>query len=350
MTELSIASINVRGLGNNSKRREVFNWLRNKRQSIYFLQEAHCTEQNVDLWRSKWGYEALFSCCSGSSAGVAILFNNNFNLDILKTFSDPSGRFIICDIKTTEKLLTIANIYAPNEDNPDFFEKFFDHLYDFRCEEIILGGDFNLVLDVEKDKKGGLPKTYQNALKVINQKCWDLDFIDIWRTLHPNNHRYTWHRRKPEIHCRLDFFLISSSIVCDTNLADILPGYKTDHSMIQLTIVLHHNPRGRGLWRLNTSLLKDEEYVEQIKIVIEQTRKEYELDDTVNPSLLWDVIKMKVREKSVSYAAIKSSRTRSFNKALKSIWIKKYLDGNNCGKWKLFFDSELERLGGSNKP
>ena len=81
--------------------------------------------------------------------------------------------------------------------------------------------------------------------------------------------------------------------------------------MIQLTIVLHHNPRGRGLWRLNTSLLKDEEYVEQIKIVIEQTRKEYELDDTVSPSLLWDVIKMKVREKSVSYAAIKSSRIRS---------------------------------------
>ena len=81
--------------------------------------------------------------------------------------------------------------------------------------------------------------------------------------------------------------------------------------MIQLTIVLHHNPRGRGLWRLNTSLLKDEEYVEQIKIVIEQTRKEYELDDTVSPSLLWDVIKMKVRDKSVSYAAIKSSRIRS---------------------------------------
>ena len=57
--------------------------------------------------------------------------------------------------------------------------------------------------------------------------------------------------------------------------------------------------------------MKDEEYVEQIKIVIEQTRKEYELDDTVSPSLLWDVIKMKVREKSVSYAAIKSSRIRS---------------------------------------
>ena len=37
----------------------------------------------------------------------------------------------------------------------------------------------------------------------------------------------------------------------------------------------------------------------------------------------------------------------SFNKALKSVWIKKYLDVNNKGKWKLFIDAELENLGGA---
>ena len=36
----------------------------------------------------------------------------------------------------------------------------------------------------------------------------------------------------------------------------------------------------------------------------------------------------------------------SFYKALKSVWIKKYLDENNKGKWKLFLDAELENLGG----
>lgn len=35
----------------------------------------------------------------------------------------------------------------------------------------------------------------------------------------------------------------------------------------------------------------------------------------------------------------------SFNKALKSLWIRKYLESNK-GKWKLFFDAELEKLGG----
>ena len=36
----------------------------------------------------------------------------------------------------------------------------------------------------------------------------------------------------------------------------------------------------------------------------------------------------------------------SFNKSLKTIWIKKYLDKANLGKWKLFFNRELGRYGG----
>ena len=35
-----------------------------------------------------------------------------------------------------------------------------------------------------------------------------------------------------------------------------------------------------------------------------------------------------------------------FNQALKSAWIKKYLDRENYGKWKLLFDLELKNFGG----
>ena len=83
MAQLKIASMNyVRRIGNNNKRRETFNWLRNKEQSIIFLQEVQCAEAAIDTWRSEWGYKALFSCFSGCSAGV------------------------------------YANIYAPNKDDP----------------------------------------------------------------------------------------------------------------------------------------------------------------------------------------------------------------------------------------
>ena len=120
---------------------------------------------------------------------------------------DNIGRFIICDIKTNEKLITLATLYAPNEDDPSFFERFHNHLRDhFQCDDIIIGGDFNLVLDIEIDKKGGLAKTHTKAVKVIKDYMAELDLVDAWRLLNPDGRRYTWRRQKPEIHCRLDFF------------------------------------------------------------------------------------------------------------------------------------------------
>ena len=98
---------------------------------------------------------------------------------------DPLGHFIICDINANEKRLTLANIYAPNEDNPAFFLDFFGHLDDFKYDDIIIGGDFNLVLDLEKDKLGGIAKTHQNSAKIIQEFSDKLDLVDTWRVLHP---------------------------------------------------------------------------------------------------------------------------------------------------------------------
>jgi len=53
----------------------------------------------------------------------------------------------------------------------------------FRCEEIILGGDFNLVMDVTKDKRGGKATMHRNSLKMIQNIRDNLDLTDIWRDL-----------------------------------------------------------------------------------------------------------------------------------------------------------------------
>ena len=114
--------------------------------------------------------------------------------------------------------------------------------------------------------------------------------------------------------CRLDFFLVSESFTCDITHSDIVPGFKTDHSMITLTISLHSNPRGNGFWKLNTSLPSEISYIEQVKITIQQTADEYKEDDSVNPALLWEMIKLKVREKLISYAASKKAATKKKGK------------------------------------
>ena len=95
----------------------------------------------------------------------------------------------------------MVNIYTPNEDDPKFFQLSFEHLSAFRSEEIIIGGDFNLVLDPEKDKKGGLARTHKNALKVIKDLSEDLDLVDVCRPLNPETKRHTWRQKQPVIHC-----------------------------------------------------------------------------------------------------------------------------------------------------
>ena len=44
--------------------------------------------------------------------------------------------------------------------------------------------------------------------------------------------------------------------------------------MITLRLSLHSNPRGAGLWKLNTSFLTELEYVNQIKTTIQETYDE----------------------------------------------------------------------------
>ena len=101
--ELIICSLNVRGLSNNLKRRETFRWLRMKKFGIFFLQEVHCTKEKERLWSSEWGFSAIFSSVCSSSAGVCILFSNNFQFEIQKQFSDLDGRFILVDLKLENK-------------------------------------------------------------------------------------------------------------------------------------------------------------------------------------------------------------------------------------------------------
>ena len=209
--ELTIGSINARGLGDRSKRREFFNWLRKKQMAMYFIQEAHCTENNMHDWRAKWGYQALFSCCYIKKAGVIILFNNTFTFQISRTYCDPGGRYIICDLITNGKQLTLANIYAPNNDDPTFFTSVFERLADFKCDEVIIGGDYNLVLDVEKDKKGGLAKTHKKSLEVINSFCEDFDLIDVWRIKTLNNDDLHRAKRTPKYNVDLTFLVITFS-------------------------------------------------------------------------------------------------------------------------------------------
>jgi len=69
-------------------------------------------------------------------------------------------------------------------------------------------------------------------------------------------------------------------------------------------------------------------YVQEIKTTIESTVNQYKDDTSVNPALLWEMIKLKVQEKSISYAAYKNVTTRKRKEMLEReiALLEKHLD------------------------
>ena len=134
---------------------------------------------------------------------------------------------------------------------------------------------------------------HKNLLKEVQNIVNSLDLLDVWCVFNPDAKRFTWRRKKPEIHCCLDFLL--------TMKADIFSGYKTDHSLITVRLTNNNNPRGPGFWKLNTSFLLDSINIKLIKKTIAEVASDYKNNDKVDAVLLWDTMKMQIRSSSLKY-------------------------------------------------
>ena len=142
-------------------------------------------------------------------------------------------------------------------------------------------------------------------------------------------------------------FFISSTLGTAVTKADILPGLKTEHSLITLHISKNKNPRGPGFWKLNTSFLLDLEYIKLIKKTVKEISEEYENNDEVNALLVWDAMKMKIRSSSLHYSKIKKIKMKSQETSLEIISLQKTLDESNLSemeKNQIINETEIRNL------
>lgn len=270
-----IISVNCQGLGDIAKRKDVFNYLRALECNIYCLQDTHFSHDTEDEIRNLWGYQCFFSSYSTNSRGIAILINNNFDFKPLIEKGDIDGNYFILKACIEGHEVLICTIYGPNNDTPLFFENIQNHIDDMQCSNIIWCGDFNLVLNPDLD--------YYNYKYINNSKARDKvleimesnSYIDPFRQLHENIRRYSWRRKTPLKQSRLDFFLISETLLSGLEMCTIEPSYRSDHSMISLKISFNDFKKGRGLWKFNNSLLYDENYLDCIKDIIIKVKKQY---------------------------------------------------------------------------
>ena len=80
-----------------------------------------------------------------------------------------------------------------------------------------------------------------------------------------------------------------------------------------------------------TSFLTEIDYVNQIRDVIKVTHEEYQYDDTVNSALLWEMMKLKIREQSLKYATAKKAKmSRREEELEKEInFLQNYIDSSH---------------------
>ena len=329
-----ISTLNVNGLKDLKKRRDIFNFLREKGQDIYLLQETHMKQKDTKFVRMLWGYDLYLAGNSTNSNGVAILFNSTFEHKVHKTIVDPEGHYLILDMELLDKRLTLVNIYGPSAgDNPDIFNKVEEHILEIDNETTIIGGDWNCILkhNIDARNYASIQNRPNIRRKIIN--CMEkMDLVDIYREIYPEKREYTWRKFNSIKQGRLDYFLISQDIASEVTDVQINPGYRTDHSMVTLTMKREDFKRDRPFWKFNNSLLKDRIFLEQIKEVINRTIKQYavpiydldnlnkipahEIHFTITDQLFFEVLLMEIRGKSISYASYKKKKENIEEKEL----------------------------------
>ena len=320
LVDLRVGSFNANGLGNKHKRELVLNWLKNKRETIIFVQESHSTAGIEQDWRKTWDGEIIFNHGTSNSTGVVILFNKNIlgSIRILNHVHIIPGRATLVDVESGGKVFGLINVYCPNNDDVAFINTvFLEACAITKSDNLIFAGDWNTVLDNDLDKNGGSAShKNSNCQSKLNNIMGDWGFSDVYRLENPNTRVYTHFNKQHNTHSRLDFFLVDDNIVnlpiCSSSISH---GFNSDHSYVALTIQGNPISHGRGYWKFNNSHLQSEEFTSNAKDIIAETLSGS--FDSFNG--VWDTIKFRIKD----YAIYFGKKTKKHKLAEKQLLMDK---------------------------
>ncbi|CAH3134571.1 unnamed protein product, partial [Porites lobata] len=148
-------------------------------------------------------------------------------------------------------------------------------------------------------------------------------------------------------------------------LTEIIPAVRTDHDAISLELgKLENELKGPGNWKMNCSLLDDEEYEEDMARMIPLWTAEGQKEFTDN-RMIWDWVKYNIRAHAIQYSKRKAkervTRASVINeyeegglrmvdlecmvKSLRLAWLKRIFSGTN-GTWKSYLQHIMGSVGG----
>lgn len=313
MFKLSIVTLNVNGIRDKVKLRNVLNWVKLFCFDVIMLQETFLMTHDFDYIRYFWGGEAFFSpSASTHSCGTAILFSPKLNCKFSRIVHDDGGRFVsvLCEFNNTG-FIRFCSIYAPC--NPRSRIKFFQDLSTlcYNRVPLVLGGDFNCI-STDLDRSGSTPYSNCFAGSVELRRFIDsYGLVDSWSRVNPTVPGHTWLHPGRQLSSRLDRvfvpkeFSIASCEVLNCPLSD----HDAVKTCVNLPPTLCSLRKGKGFWKFNCSLLDDSQFKEDL-------RHYYMLWRTLKPGFKsvgrwWDNIKQKVKGLSIKHGIRRAREKRA---------------------------------------
>ena len=115
---ISICSMNTRGLASKIKQCDVFDWLK-REKTLYLL-----------LTRQDWSSEIIYSSFSSESRRVTVAFRPSIDYTIQDINKDTSGNVMIIELEIYKFHVILLVLYGPNTDCPHFYDHIKDVLLD----------------------------------------------------------------------------------------------------------------------------------------------------------------------------------------------------------------------------
>ena len=128
-----------------------------------------------------------------------------------------------------------------------------------------------MFFDQKLESVGGNPILKKLAVSKLIELKKSLNLCDIWRIRNPNSKAFTFRQRhfSGVLQRRLDYLFISNNLQESVKNVEILNALSTNHSPLFCSFLYLTNISiGRGLWKLNNSLILNTIFVNEMKKLI----------------------------------------------------------------------------------
>ena len=167
--------------------------MRKKRADIVILADTRLSKDIENQVKAEWRGHAIFSSFNSQSRGVVIFINKDLPAKILYSFNDTGGNIAAVLIEIEGKRVLIEGIYGPNQDVPSFYaDEVFKRLTTWNPSFAVYVGDWNLALNPQMDTLNYQQVNNPKARDELLEKMEENDLFDVFRTLHPTEHTYSW--------------------------------------------------------------------------------------------------------------------------------------------------------------